>query len=193
MASKEYVLRALSDSHLRAIGKVAAQWSSLETTMLRAIADVASIEFETLLLFVGSSGTKTWTELLIALSGEGKKSLLSTLCHEINELYAMRNQIVHCDWKPPIKLTPGMGLLGATFTDPPKATERATGTGIKKRSAQPLVPIAFTAREMLAVAKQIAAAERDLLGWKRLWTSERLKEHVRGLSLGLLAGPIPNH
>lgn len=193
MASREYVLRALSSAHLRAIGKVAAQWSSLETAMLRTISEIAEIEYETLLLLIGSSGTKSWTEILKALTGAEKRGVLALLCAEINDLYSMRNQIVHCDWRPPIKITPGMGLLGASFADPPKPNERASGTGIKKRSATPLVSISFSAREMLAVAKQIAEVERDLLGWKRHWMSERLRAHVRGLAGGLLAGPFPSH
>src|SRR2546423_694411 len=110
MSKKNYVLRALSDSHLRAIGKVAAQWSSLEFYILRAVAEIAHVEHETVLMMLAAQGFSSWCEILAALSGETtpkpkpkthKPTEIEAHLTELGILHAHRNKIVHCSWSAP--------------------------------------------------------------------------------------------
>lgn len=184
MASKDHVLRALSGSHLRAIGKVAAQWSSLETSVLSAISDISQVSHHTVLVMIGTQGFRQWFEILRAVSGEHllkRPKPLGALWSKIEPLQKRRNEVVHCNWMAPISLTPGIGLLGASYLPTPAAHEQARGYGISRSKAAPVMPIAFSAREMLSVAREIEAAERALNAWLRQWKKTRPIKGGRGL------------
>lgn len=195
MASKDYVLRALSDRHLRAIGKVAAQWSSLEFAILRCISDIAGIDHKTSLVMIAAQGFPSWCELLKALSGDvtpkpkprmNTPTELESLVTLMLGLHKHRNNIIHCSWSAPYGITPGMGLIGMYSLPTPKAHEKATGIGLKKRERDPMFPIEYSASDMLAIAKRIDRAESALLGWRRRWIAAREQEASKGILGGLL-------
>lgn len=195
MAAKHYVLRALSDAHLRAIGKVAAQWSSLEFAILRVIADVARIDHQTALVMLAAQGFPSWCEILKAVSGDvtpkpkpvmNTPTALESLITEMLDLHRHRNNIVHCAWSAPYGITPGMGLLGTYLLPTPKANEKASGSGLKKRQNNPVFPISYTAKEMLAIASKIDKAETALHAWRRRWIQEHAPTTEQGILWGLL-------
>ncbi|MFA7383569.1 MAG: hypothetical protein WC001_08965 [Desulfurivibrionaceae bacterium] len=182
---KEYVLSALSDAHLRGIGKVAAQWSSLEYNILRVITDIARTDHKTTLVMLAAQGFTSWCEILKALSGDvtpkpkpqnNTPTVLETLITEMTALHRHRNSIVHCSWDAPFGLTPGMGLIGAYPLPTPKSHEKAKGSGLKKRQADPLFAIEYSAKEMLSISRKIDKAQTALLSWRRQWLREHGKE-----------------
>ena len=196
MAKRDYVLKALSDAHLRAIGKVAAQWSALEFAILRTISDVARTDHHTTLTMIAAQGFVSWCEILKAVSGDvtpkpkpklNTPTELESLVTTMTTLHKHRNNIVHCAWDAPFGITPGMGLLGIHDLPRPKAHEKAKGSGLKKRERDPVFPISYTAKEMLGYARQIDRAETALHDWKRQWLLKHPPETRQPPDWGLLA------
>lgn len=196
MASRDHVLRALSDAHLRAIGKVAAQWSSLEFEILRVISDISRVDQQTTMIMVAAQGFISWCELLKALSGDvspkpkpknNTPTALESLVTAMGDLHRKRNNIVHCAWDAPYGITPGMGLIGMYPLPAPKAREQASGRGLKKRQADPVFPIAYSATEMLAIAREISKAETALLAWRHQWLQAHAPKTEPRIGPGLLA------
>lgn len=196
MASRDHVLRALSDRHLRAIGKVAAQWSSLEFNILHVISDISRVDQRTTMIMVAAQGFVSWCELLKALSGDvspkpkpknNTPTALESLVTTMMDLHKKRNNVVHCSWDAPYGVTPGMGLFGMYPLPAPKAREQASGRGLKKRQADPVFPIAYSATEMLSIARDIRKAETALLAWSRHWLQAHAPKIEPRIGQGLLA------
>lgn len=166
---KKRIHEALSPAHLKAIGRVAAQWSSLELTLIWVLSKVTDIPLSTMLLLVGSQSTKQWCDMLIKITRDSKnfhsilargpkpvQTELDILCAEIEDLRPLRNQIVHATWDPP---TVRIGRL--------KAKDKAEGTGIK-RNAGMLNVFQYSSLEMLKIANRIEAVEQAAFDWLNL-------------------------
>lgn len=174
-AQKKPVLKALSDSHLRAIGMVAANWSRLEVTFLWVIARVVGIDFRNAVILAGAQNAMSWCDMLQKLTAppEGEqqhikrvKTPLDAIRKEVETLQKERNNIVHSFWLDPNAKMHG-GLLGLGLEVRPKADRKASGTGIPKRGARVFLKASYDAKEMLGVATQIQKLEEDLLAWER--------------------------
>lgn len=173
---KSSVLRAVSDAHLRAIGKVSAEWNDLELVILYSIAKTINLSLSHTAILVASQNVRAWCDILKRLTRESrsynKKSPateLDKLCDEIDELQKKRNQIVHASWHLD-QSQPGLlgGLMNpAIFSAPPKpkAATKVTGIGVPKRGAKPFIDVEMTTKDMLAVAKSIQAIQLKLSAW----------------------------
>ena len=184
MASGDYVLRALSDAHLRAIGKVSAQWSSLESSIIWAISEVALVPHHTVLVMVGTQGVRPWFEILRSLSDDhllpDRPTILGGLWTTVERLQGQRNAIVHCNWDAPMSVIENEdGGADVYYHPKPKSSNKAAGQGISRSKKAPVMEIAFTAKEMLKVAREIEEAQRVLLVWVFWWKKERQPAAVR--------------
>lgn len=179
---KNEVLKALRETHIRAIGKVAAQWSVLEITILFVIAKVLNVEFRDAVAVCGSQNATAWCDMLKKLTKESKstgapkRTVLDNICQTISELQTKRNDIVHGYWHPRKEVA--TGLLGLPL-NPSKPPELASGIVVPKRGVAVFRQIEMTPSEMLKTANEIAKAERELFDWysqrqKRLLTAQQL-------------------
>lgn len=167
-APKKPVLKALSDSHLRAIGMVAAHWARLEVTLLWIISRTCNIELKQAVILAGAQNATAWCEMLQKLTTpeqEAGKPKIRTPIDEIVEkvklLLTSRNNIVHTSWFDTRDFS--VGLIN--FVDErPKANQKARGAGIPKRGRKIFLDTSYTAKEMLKVASEIQAVEQALLG-----------------------------
>ncbi|TKS58241.1 MAG: hypothetical protein EWM72_03133 [Nitrospira sp.] len=157
---------SLTRSHLEAIGSVAAQWSSLESSMISAICKVAATNLHVTVVLAGPSAFASWVDMLIvfARSSEDhkhKEKMLDSLCHLLLKLQRLRNYIVHASWMDQKR---GIGLI-ARVMDPgiTSAKDKAKGIGIPKRGRDVLVFVHWTAPQMRAVAKLIEKARLMLV------------------------------
>lgn len=174
-APKKPVLKVLSDSHLRAIGMVAANWSRLEVTFLWVIARVAEIEFKDAAILAGAQNAMSWCDMLQKLTAPPEnvqqhlkiaKTPLDAIRKKVETLQRERNNIVHSFWLDPDASKRG-GLLDLGIKVRPKAGQKASGTGIPKRGGKVFLKASYNAKEMLSVAKQIQDLEDELLAWER--------------------------
>jgi hypothetical protein len=184
--AKNSILSALSDSHLRAIGKVAAQWSALELTMMYCISRITGSTIKQAVILTGSQNVASWCDMLKKLTEDskpftGKATELDRICKQIIDIQSERNAVVHTAWHPRVAL---IGLLGSpTELVRIKSKEQASGVGVPKRGTQVYKDVAYSAPEMIRVAKDIQAAETDLFAWmqKRPKTPPR-QSAIRALS-----------
>ncbi len=169
------VLKALSDSHLRAIGMVAANWSRLEVAFLWVIARVADIDFKDATILAGAQNATSWCDMLQKLTAPPEnvqqhfkltKTPLDAIKKKVEALQRERNTIVHSYWLDPEANSRG-GLLGLGLKTRPNARQKASGTGIPKRGVKVFLKASYNATEMLGVAKQIQDLEEELLAWER--------------------------
>lgn len=177
-----YTIKTLSTTHLRAIGKVAAEWSSLELTILLTLAAAAKVDFKTATILVGTQNVTVWCEMLKKLTGDSaaykkrkkkpgepdtkkKPTELDRLCERINELQRERNEIVHAVWFP----TTPLGLPDFDSFPPKtsKSKDKLLATTFPKRGKKTTKFTIKTAKEMLAVASGIAKVGLDLHVWGR--------------------------
>ncbi len=169
--------KALSASHLRAIGKVAATWSALELTMLNAIADAAKLDLRDAIILVGSQNVAQWCEVLKKLTGDSNEFLprqenkqnkkspltqLDVICATITKLQPRRNQVVHTYWR---QNAPEQGLYGIGSPQSTTGKLPAVGVSIPKRGNKVILSVAMNSRDMLSVARDTEEARRSLLAW----------------------------
>jgi hypothetical protein len=166
---KKIVLRALGDSHLRAIGMVAAQWSSLEFSLLWVLSQEFKIKPSEAVILAGAQNAAAWCEMLRKqtnpphkLGAQKRLSSIDKLALEVGKLLKLRNDIVHTAWD-----APRVGIISGVMADRKrlKASDKATGSGIPKRGSKLFTDTDFTATEMIAVATRIAKVEQDMLVW----------------------------
>ena len=165
---KSQVRKALSDAHLKAIGTVAASWSSMEMTILYTMTKVANIPFQTTIILAGPSNLAAWSDMLKKLCDSTIKfrwnsKKLATLLEKIKKLSTERNNVVHASWSPDTADQP-TGLL---WTPPPNTNtpKIAKGMGVPKRGKNILIAVEKTAAEIRDVAKKIEATEQELFAW----------------------------
>lgn len=176
---KNEILKALRDTHLRAIGKVAAQWSALEITILFVISKALNVSFTQATIVCGSQNASAWCDMLKKLTNESKGSELATVCKTIEDLQSKRNNIVHAYWHPRQEVA--NGLFGLNIT-PQKPPILARGIGVPKRGKEIFRQFEYAPQDILKVANEIAKAERSLFDWhsqrqKRLLLAQKLAEH----------------
>jgi hypothetical protein len=174
---KSEVLKALRDTHLRAIGKVAAQWSALEITILFVISKTLNVSFSDATAVCGSQNASAWCDILKKLTKESKSAglpentELDRVCITITKLQTKRNDIVHGYWHPRREMS--SGLLGLSL-NPNIPSKLASGIGVPKRGTKIFKLIELTPEDMLNTANEIAQAERALFEWH----SQRQKRHL---------------
>jgi hypothetical protein len=174
---KKAVLRALSDSHLRAIGMVAAQWSSLEVTLLWIVSRAFKIRMSQAVILAGAQNAPAWCEMLRKEMNppieRGKKTpttKLDKLAEEVAKLLKLRNDVVHTAWDPHGEYGLIDGEAGEVLNarlPRIKAAHKASGTGIPKRGSKLIIETELTAAEMIAIATRIEAVEQALFVWWR--------------------------
>lgn len=186
---KSPVHKALRQTHLRAIGKVAASWSSLEVTVLFVIARLLGITTEKAVAVCGSQNMAAWCDAVKKITGQPKSSVnklapvdarLNAVCKELLRLQTQRNNIIHAYWTPNETMALS-GLLSEYVK--PKPGERASGIGMPKRGHEIFRSINLTPKEMLKVAADIEKVEQEFLSWfsdreKRLKYAKALQEKV---------------
>lgn len=191
-ALKKPVLKALSDSHLRAIGMVAAHWAQLEVTLLWIVSRVCKIELKQAVVLAGAQNATAWCEMLRKLTSPvqevGKPKIrmpIDPICETVQTLLKERNNIVHTAWYDARDFT--VGLIN--FVDVrPKATQKARGAGIPKRGSKIFLETSYTARERLKVASEIQAVERSLFGW---WDQRQKVSRLAELQRNPSSPPTP--
>ena len=182
---KSQVRKALTDSHLKAIGTVAASWSSLEMSILYIMAKIASIPFQTALILAGPSNLAAWSDMLKKLCGQATRygwneKKLSSLLEKIKKLSSERNNVVHASWSPETNnQQTGLLWIPPTNAQPPKI---AKGLGVPKRGKSVLISVEKTAADIRDVAKKIEATEQELF----VWLAQTPPRHVQ-LALALEA------
>ncbi len=168
---KKQILKALSDSHLRAIGLVAAQWAQLELTLISILSKTSNIPVKQTLILAGAQNATAWCDMLHKLTYEphalGKpkvKTSLDPIRQRIADLQAQRNTIVHTAWFEPKAEIPS-GLFGDIPRARIRASQTAEGAGIPKRGNKIVTITSYSAKEMLAVASKIEKVELDVSSW----------------------------
>lgn len=169
---KKQVLKALSDPHLRAIGLVAAQWASLEISILWVLSKESSLSLTQTVVLAGSQNASAWCEMLRKLTdpervpGKPKaKTDLDPITGEITALLTLRNSIVHTSWNTPESVGGLLNYVEAK-TARPRAAHKAEGIGIPKRGNKIFSVTMFTTSEMLAIATRIQKVEQSLYSWE---------------------------
>lgn len=176
--SSNSLLKSLSTSHFRAIGRVASQWSALELTILWAIGRESGIDLTTATILAGSQNASTWCEMLCKLSGDtksltGKKTRLDSILERVRNAQTSRNSIVHAAWHPREEVR--TGLLTTSPTVKATSKDKIKGMGIPKRGKSVFLKIEYDAAQMLAVAKEIELIEQALFEWIGARNASRLK------------------
>lgn len=167
-STKNDLLRSLSTSHFRAIGRVAAQWNALELTILWAIGKESGLNMKTAAILAGSQNATAWCEMLKKLSGDTKtvtrkKTALDTICARVTIAQKQRNDVVHAAWHPREEIRGG--LFGELPAQKPKAKDKILGTGVPKRGTSSFTVIEYDSTQMLAVAAEIESIEQALFDW----------------------------
>lgn len=174
-APKKPVLKVLSDAHLRAIGMVAANWSRLEVTLIWALAKIGDVDFRKAVILAGPQNAISLCEMLDKLLAPQsikdpkptKNTEFSKIKERIQALQRDRNNIVHSYWFGP-NTNKLVGLLGIELNQRPTADQKVSGTGIPKRGNKVFLDNAYTAKEMLSVAKQIDELDMTILKWAQM-------------------------
>ncbi len=158
---KEVIRKALTDAHLLAIGRVAANWSYLEMQLRFEITTLAGLTSDVGFAMLAPLGFPQWLELvdfflvrspaLFAREGEWKK-----LRKEINDLRVERNDVVHAFWRVPQPT----GLIDSVMTGSPRRV--AKGVNVSKGILKEMKKLERTPAEIRDLAKRIRRAYLDL-------------------------------
>jgi hypothetical protein len=175
---KSAIRKALTPSHLQAIGLVAATWNSLELTLLYLISKMAETRFPTTVAMVSPSNFAAWLDMLRRLTRRSKEHSwkekeLVKICERMKSRHTERNAVVHAVWGE----QSGIGLA-----------KTASGFGMPKRGLTVFLEIEKTSAEMRAIAKRILEVEQELIGW---YAKQQPMTTLQRLSQGLLA--VQNH
>ena len=205
MALAKPVLKALSDSHLRAIGLVAAQWADLEWSIMFILSKAFKLDFKHAVILAGAQNPEAWCRMINKLlypqpaKGDPKiKRPLDKITDKIIKLSSKRNAIVHTSWFPPQPIAGGLFSLGSKSVPArPKAGEAAEGAALPKRNPKIFLNISYNATQMLEVANEIAKVELELLSWwrqqpKTNLLAEMLRTHASPPTLSKTAKPAPS-
>lgn len=169
-AKQTSIQKFLKPNHLHAIGLVAAQWSSLELTVIFIIAKLAQLDVASTITLVAPSNFASWLEMLRKLTIQSKEIAwkepqLVKLSEKMRTLQTARNGVVHAAWMP-----------GQTESN--KKWPSVSGIGVPKRGLKILLSIDKTPAQMRALAKAIESAESALVGWQNL---RREEPQIKGL------------
>lgn len=164
------IQKFLKPNHLQAIGLVAAQWSSLELTVIFIIAKIAKIDVASTITMVAPSNFASWLEMLRKLTIQSKElswkePQLVKLSEKMRTLQTARNGVVHAAWMP-----------GPNESN--KRWPSVSGIGIPKRGLKILLSIEKTPAQMRSISKAIEAAESALVSWHNL---KREEPRIKGL------------
>ena len=177
------VLKALGDSHLRAIGLVAAQWAELEMSVVWVLSRIADISLSKAVILAGAQNAVAWIDMIKKISygiqqeGQPKiKTAIDPISKEIADLLKLRNDIVHTSWNQPSSTAGLLDIEGKPNTRP-RAALRAEGIGIPKRGSKVFSRTSLNTREMLKIATRIQEVEQTLfLWWNQRQKTNRLTE-----------------
>jgi hypothetical protein len=176
---KKAVLSALGNSHLRAIGMVAAEWSNLEVSILWTVSRVFGIKMSQAVILAGAQNATAWCDMLrketnppVIPGKPQEQTKLDKIADKVTKLLTLRNNVVHTAWHEQAEYGLIYGeaadALNARSSRPKlKSTHKATGTGIPKRGNKLFIDTSLTAAEIIALANRIAAVEQELFVWKR--------------------------
>lgn len=162
---KTDIFKRLTRSHLEAIGRVAATWSLLESTMMSAIRKISGIELEKVIALAGPSAFASWADMLILLASESQEHKdkvpeLERLIKLLLKLQNRRNSIVHAIWQIPRR---GRGLINSVVI-PITPRDSAYGFGIPKRGRDGFTFVSWTPPQMRKIATTIEET-RLMLSW----------------------------
>lgn len=162
---KADVFRRLTNSHLQAIGRVAATWSLLELMVLSALSTISGIRLDKAIILAGPSAFASWLDMLAILarnSAEHKhiEYELDALFKLLKKLLNRRNHIVHAVWQIP--RVGGPGLINS-YIAPLTARSKIEADGFPKRGKEWIIRVAWTPKQMRHVATLIAKARIMLL------------------------------
>lgn len=163
---KAKVLEAISRSHLEAIGRVAATWSSLEFSMIAAIAKVSGCETYKAIVLAGPAAFASWADMLVISAQSSslhkdKADEFASLCKLLLKLLRLRNYIVHAVWEQKSK---GIGLIASAMNSIiPGAYDKASGLGFPKRGRDVILKVEWTPQQMRLVASLIEESESILV------------------------------
>ena len=162
---KARVLQTVSRSHLEAIGRVAAAWSSLEFRLVVAISEIGGTEPYKTIVLAGPAAFANWADMLVIMAKSSSNHVDKTdefekLGNLLTKLLRLRNYIVHAVWE---RKSSGIGLLALAMSPAiPGAFDKASGLGFPKRGRDVVLKVEWTPRQMRHVASLIEEAETIL-------------------------------
>jgi len=156
--------RFLTDSHLKAIGLVAAEWSYTELCLESLIWEIAGIRGNKGYAITTHIASETRINILSTLADTGLtnddlKKDLTKIVARIRALRTERNNIVHSLWLSS-KPEPPLGLIEAVIKrrrKPIPASVKITAKGKLNITNRPL-----TAKQILVVAAEIGDLVSDM-------------------------------
>ncbi len=176
----------ISPSHLQAIGKVAANWSALETTVIISISDISNVHTFHVFVMAGPAAFASWLDMLLVEIGNSPHHALrirefEDLSSLLLKLQRLRNCIVHATWE---SKDSGRGLVEAVMNPTVvRARDKVTGFGIPKRGRNVIVKVTWTAKKIRLVADLISEATTMLHEFVHLPRSTSAREQLAQLLL----------
>ena len=189
--------QSLTDSHLKAIGLVAAEWSYTELCLENLIWEVAGINQRHGHAITTHIPSETRINILQALADaiamkDELNAELNSLLGRLREIRTKRNNIVHSLWisSKPIPIFTLAELMSK------KRRRKPTPFSIKFSARGKLVikNTLMKPKDVLAVAQEITALVTDMYGYlNKIKTAPKSKSlGARGLLRGVLATPGQN-
>ena len=155
--------KALTDAHLREIGRIASEWSLLEFHMQLCIGALAGIENDALFVLTKGLSYTGWKECILALAlrqsfGEAHEREARKLFNDLDALQLERNKAVHTAWmyEERFEGDPLKWVGGTTGTS-------AAGSAFPKRGRKSLIAVEMTIIDMAQIADRIIGARETLI------------------------------